>query len=95
MTSYSLEFHPKALRERQDLDRSIKLQLHKKLKERLQNPRVAKDRLSGYENVYKRKLKTIGYRLAYEVRDEEIVVYVISVGKREKREIYNNLEDRL
>ena len=92
---YSLEFHPKALKEWQGLNNSIKLQLHKKLKERLQNPRVPKDKLSGFENMYKIKLRTIGYRLAYEVKDEQIVIYVVSIGKRENNNVYNSLKDRL
>jgi mRNA interferase RelE/StbE len=72
----------------------VKLQFHKKLKERVENPRVPKDKLSGYENVYKIKLKTVGYRLAYEVKDERVVIFVISVGKRENNAVYDNLQDR-
>ncbi|MGJ0317054.1 type II toxin-antitoxin system RelE/ParE family toxin [Aliarcobacter cryaerophilus] len=92
---YSLEFHPKALKEWQGLNQSIKVQLHKKLKQRLENPRVPKDKLSGFENVYKIKLKTVGYRLAYEVKDEQIVVYVVSIGKRENNKVYDSLKDRV
>jgi mRNA interferase RelE/StbE len=90
----SLEFHPKALKEWKNLNNSVKLQFHKKLKERVENPRVPKDKLSGYENVYKIKLKTVGYRLAYEVKDERVVIFVISVGKRENNAVYDNLQDR-
>ena len=93
--SYSLEFHPKALKEWKNLDQSIKLQFHKKLKERLENPRVEKDKLSGFENVYKIKLRTIGYRLAYEVKEKEIVVYVVTIGKRENSKVYKDLKDRV
>jgi mRNA interferase RelE/StbE len=92
--SYFLDFHPKALKEWKNLNQSIKLQFHKKLKERLENPKVPKDKLSGYDNVYKIKLRTIGYRLAYEVKDEKIVVYVVSVGKRENDNVYDNLKER-
>jgi mRNA interferase RelE/StbE len=93
--SYFLDFHPKALKEWKNLNQSIKLQFHKKLKERLENPKVPKDKLSGYDNVYKIKLRTIGYRLAYEVKDEKIVVYVVSVGKRENDNVYDNLKERI
>ncbi len=93
--SYSLEFHPKALKEWKNLDQSIKLQFHKKLKERLENPRVPKDKLHGFENVYKIKLRTIGYRLAYMVKDAEIVVYVVSIGKRENNKVYEKLQERM
>lgn len=91
---YSLEFHPKALKEWKNLNYTIKEQFHKKLKERLENPKVVKDKLSGFDNVYKIKLKTLGYRLAYEVKDEQIVVFVIAVGKRENNKVYDNLKDR-
>lgn len=93
--TYSLEFHPKALKEWKGLNQSIKVQLHKKLKQRLQNPKVTKDKLSGFENVYKIKLRTVGYRLAYEVKEKEIVVYVVSVGKRENNKVYEALKDRI
>ena len=69
--------------------------LHKKLKNRLSNPKVRKDKLSGYTNVYKIKLRNAGYRLAYEVKDEEVIVFVVSVGKRENNKIYDNLKDRM
>jgi mRNA interferase RelE/StbE len=92
--NYSLDFHPKALKEWKSLDESIKLQFYKKLQERLLNPKVPKDKLSGYENVYKIKLRNAGYRLAYEVKEQEIVVYVISVGKRENDKVYLSLQER-
>ncbi|MCG3693096.1 type II toxin-antitoxin system RelE family toxin [Aliarcobacter butzleri] len=92
--TYNLEFKPQALKEWSKLGSTVKEQFKKKLEERLENPKVEKDKLSGYENVYKIKLKTAGYRLAYQVKDEEIVVLVLSVGKREKDKIYKNLKDR-
>lgn len=92
--TYNLEFKPQALKEWNKLGSTIKEQFKKKLEERLENPKVEKDKLSGYENVYKIKLKTAGYRLAYQVKDKEIVVLVLSVGKREKDKIYKNLKDR-
>ena len=41
------------------------------------------------------KFKKSGFRIAYEVKDEEIVLLVISVGKRENNKIYKNLKDRI
>ena len=76
------------------LDLSIKTQFKKKLIERLECPHVQKDKLSGYSNVYKIKLRNIGYRLAYEVKEDEIIVLVLSVGKRENNSVYNHLKDR-
>ena len=92
--SYELEFLPKALKEWHKLDTTIRVQFKKKLVERLENPKVAKDKLSGFNDVYKIKLRNIGYRLAYEVKDKEIIVLVLSVGKRENNSVYKHLQDR-
>ena len=93
--SYELEFLPSALKEWQKLDNSIKVQFKKKLSERLENPKVTKDKLRGYEDVYKIKLRDVGYRLAYQVKDDEIVVLVLVVGKRENNEVYEMLKDKI
>lgn len=92
--SYKLQFNPKALKEWNKLNNTIKEQFKKKLKERLETPKVPKDKLSGFEQVYKIKLRNLGYRLVYEVRDEEIVILVLTVGKRENDKVYKNLFNR-
>jgi mRNA interferase RelE/StbE len=59
-----------------------------KLAERLLHPRVPASRLSGHPDRYKIKLRSAGYRLVYEVRDGELIVVVIAVGKRERNAVY-------
>ncbi len=92
--TYKLQFHKKALKEWDKIDSKIKEQFKKKLKERLANPKVPKDKLSGFDDVYKIKLKNAGFRLAYQVKDEEIIVIVLAVGKRENDKIYKLLDSR-
>ena len=91
--TYSLEFKPKATKEWDKLTSAIKEQFKKKLIQRLENPKYAKDKLSGYMNIYKIKLKSSGFRLVYEVKDEQIIVLVLTVGKQENDKVYKNLED--
>ena len=86
--SFSLKFLPSALKEWKKLDQSIKNQLKKKLAERLEKPHVPASRLRGFENHYKIKLKTSGYRLVYEVVDAELYVLVIAIGKRNANRVY-------
>ncbi len=86
--TYSLEFHPDALREWRKLDESIKHQFKKKLKERLEHPRVTRASISGGKDIYKIKLAALGYRLVYKVVDSTVTVYVLSVGKREDNLAY-------
>ena len=92
--SYSLKFLPTAFKEWNKLDNSIRNQFKKKLEERLDNPKVKSAQLHGHQNLYKIKLRSSGYRLAYEVIDAEVVIMVIAVGKRDKGKIYRRVDDR-
>ena len=92
--SYRLKFFPTALKEWKKLDHSIQTQFKKKLKECLENPHIPGNRLSGFENHYKIKLRASGYRLVYEVVEEELFVLVIAVGKREKSVVYKKVSKR-
>jgi mRNA interferase RelE/StbE len=93
--SYKLSFHPKALKEFKQLDKFVAEQFKKKIAQRLEEPRVAKDKLSGFNDVYKIKLRTSGFRLAYKVEDENITIIVLVVGKRENNKVYNLLHTRV
>ncbi len=86
--SYSLKFKEEALKEWRKLDGNLRVQFKKKLAERLQNPRVPAAKLSGQKDRFKIKLRHVGYRLVYEVRDTELVVVVVAIGKRERNAVY-------
>lgn len=86
--SYKLGFLASAKKEWEALDAVIKAQFKKKLKERLLEPRVEKDGLSGMRDCYKIKLKSAGLRLVYQVEDQNIRVVVVAVGKRERNRVY-------
>lgn len=85
---FDLRFKAAALDEWQRLDATIRTQFKNKLAERLDNPRIPAAKLSGHPDRYKIKLRSAGYRLVYEVRDAEVVVVVIAVGKRERNQVY-------
>ncbi|MDX8386883.1 MAG: type II toxin-antitoxin system RelE/ParE family toxin [Gallionella sp.] len=86
--SYKLAFHPDALIEWRKLDASVSEQFRKKLAERIQRPRVPSAMLVGHKDRYKIKLRSVGYRLVYEVRDAMLVVIVVAIGKRERNAAY-------
>ena len=92
--TYKLDFLEEALAEWNKLNPSIKQPLKKQLIKVLQNPRIPKNKLSGYPNRYKIKLRSIGYRLVYEVIDDEVVVIVIAVGRRENNAVYDDANSR-
>lgn len=85
---YNLAFKEDALKEWYALDNTVREQFKNKLEERLTNPHVPASKLSGQKNRYKIKLRNIGYRLVYEVRDAELIVVIVAVGKRERNAVY-------
>lgn len=90
--NYKIKFLPSALKEWKKLAPPIQKQFKKKIKERLLNPRHKASQLRGFKDVYKIKLRSVGYRLVYEVNDKEIIIYVIAVGKRERGIVYGKAE---
>lgn len=90
---FELGFVDAALKEWRKLDSNTREQLKKKLAERCLNPRVPAAKLSGSKDRYKIKLRGVGYRLVYEVRETEILIVVVAIGKRDRGEVYK-LADR-
>ena len=95
--SYKVKFLPSALKEWKKLAPPIQKQFKKKLIERSVEPHNIASQLRGFQNTYKIKLRSAGYRLVYEVDDVddgEIIIYVIAVGKRDRGLVYSKAEER-
>lgn len=92
--SSELRFKREALAEWHKLDATVRTQFKKKLAERLENPRVPSAKLHGHPDRYKIKLRSVGYRLVYEVHDTEVLVVVVAVGKRERNAVYRAADAR-
>lgn len=88
--TFELVFHPRALAEFKRLDQATANQLKSTLKERMEAPRV-----KGGIDLYKIKLRAVGYRLVYQVQGSEVVILALSVGKRERNAAYKAALDRL
>ncbi|MCM2287315.1 MAG: type II toxin-antitoxin system RelE/ParE family toxin [Desulfobacula sp.] len=95
MTIYRLVFKEEAKKEWDNLDSTVRLIFAKKLKERIQQPRIESSRLSGMKDCYKIKLNRAGFRLVYQVRDKDLIVSVVAVGKREKNLVYKIASKRI
>lgn len=93
--TYKLKFLPSAKKEWDKLDNSIKSQFKSKLMKYLENPCGPADKLRDFDCAYKIKLRSAGYRLVYEVDNQEIVVFVIAVGKRENNDVYDKAKNRV
>jgi mRNA interferase RelE/StbE len=93
--SYELEFDPRALKEWQKLGETVKNQFRKKLAEVLSHPRLPSARLHDFPDCYKIKPKASGFGLVYQVKDAQVLVLVIAIGKREKSAVYQDADKRL
>jgi mRNA interferase RelE/StbE len=95
LMTYKLVFKIDAKKEWDNLDSTVRSVFAKKLKERIQEPRIERSRLSGMKDCYKIKLRRAGFRLVYQVRDKELVVSVVAVGKRERNLVYKIASKRI
>ena len=88
---YALAIHPLAEKEWARLDESVKSRFKAKLvKERLRQPRVAKDALHGLPDCYEIKIATPQFRVAYHVDDAKRLVTLLAVSSRD--DVYALLE---
>ncbi|MFH1872955.1 MAG: type II toxin-antitoxin system RelE/ParE family toxin [Pseudomonadota bacterium] len=76
------------------MDSTIQKQFLPVLERRLQNPRVQNAKLRDAPDCYKIKLRAVGYRLVYQVIDDEVVVLVLAVDKREGGVAYRKMKQR-
>ena len=86
--SYELAFVPQALKEWKKLDPHTRQLFKTRLIELLEASRVVSAQLRGHPDRYKIKLRALGYRLVYEVRDQEVLVVVVAVGRRDGHSVY-------
>ncbi|EPQ1205670.1 type II toxin-antitoxin system RelE family toxin [Acinetobacter baumannii] len=87
--TYELEFAKTALKKFDKLNPQIAEQFIRKLEAILENPKIPKNKLRGSTDIYKIKLRSVGYRLVYQVIDDRIVVLVLNVDRRDT--IYKNM----
>lgn len=93
--TYRVKFRTDALKEWNALDKFIQQQFARKLKTCAENPHIPSAKLREMPGCYKIKLRASGFRLVYQVIDDELIIAVVAVGKREHSEVYNLASKRL
>ena len=88
------ELPPKVMTAGQKLSVGIREQFKKNLAEHLIEPRIPASRLRGSTNRYAIKLRAAGFRLIDEVRDQQVLVLVLAVGKRDRNAAYHQSDQR-
>lgn len=96
---YKLKFHKEVRKDLKKIDKSILNLFEKKLSQILDAPDLWIDlwyklglNLSWFKKIYFAGKK---YRIVYKVCDEEILVYIVSVWKRENFKVYKEAFNRL
>lgn len=93
--TYTIKFREEALKEWLKLDKAIQQQFAKKLKKCCEHPHIPTATLRGLKDCYKIKLRASGFRLVYQVIDDQLIIAVVAVGKRERSEVYNLASKRM
>jgi len=93
--SYTVKFREEAFKEWQKLDKSLQQQFAKKLNKCCENPHIPSAKLRGIKDCYKIKLRASGFRLVYQVIDDQLVIAVVAVGKRERSDVYHLASERM
>jgi mRNA interferase RelE/StbE len=89
-------FLPNAKKAWLKLDPSVRNKIEKTLERRLHNPFIESAALSGdLAGCYKIKSKSSGIRLIYKVTESNLILLVITVGKREGGESYDDARAEL
>ena len=90
--TYELKFIPSAKKEWDKLDNSVKQMFKKALAKRLINPIVPAAKLRDLPiDCYKIKLRTIGYRLIYTIENNELILLVLTINRRDV--VYDKLNE--
>lgn len=96
---YEVKFHPLAQKEFLELDKGVmgkvvkqieKIASHPELGEKLGNKNGID--LSGFRKMYAEKKKI---RIVYEVIEDEILIHILAIGKRDDMAVYKTALARL
>ena len=95
---YDFKFYEEAEKDLSKLNNSIKKLFAKKLTQILNNPEIGKD-LGNKNNLILAGLKKIyfdnkRYRIVYEVKEKEIIIHIIAIGKRDNMKVYKEASSR-
>ena len=96
---YDYKFHPEAEKELEKLNRSVQILFTKTLKKILKSPELGID-LGNKNNLNLAGLKKIyfdhkRYRVVYQILEEEVIIHLIAIGKRDKMEVYEKAGERV
>ena len=95
---HEYKFYKEAEKDLGKLNNSVKELFAKKLSQIIKNPNIGKDlgnknnlKLAGLKKVY---FDNKRYRIVYEVKEKEIIIHIIAIGKRDNMKVYKQADER-
>lgn len=95
---YDFKFYEEAEKDLSKLNNSIKKLFVKKLTQIIHNPEIGKDlgnknnlKLTGLKKVY---FDNKRYKIVYEVKDNEILIHIIAIARRDDMKFYKQAHAR-
>ncbi len=95
---YKVKNHPLVEEDLKKLDHSVRILVFKQLKKLENSPKLGE--LLGNKNnldlsgLYKMYVAKKRVRIVYEIVENELIVYVIAIGKRDEMDIYKKASKR-
>jgi mRNA interferase RelE/StbE len=96
--TYLIRFHPEAQKEFLELDHGVRTRAAKQLVKISSHPLLGESLgnkngidLSGFRKMYAEKKRI---RIVYEVFEEEILIHVMAIGKRDEMSVYKDALSR-
>jgi len=97
--NYNVFFHPLAEKELNSLNKSVKLIVLKQINKISQSPYLGEMLgnkagldLTGYRKIYADNKRI---RIVYEIIEDDLIVYIIAIGKRDDMEVYKSAFKRI
>jgi len=95
---YDFKFYEEAGKDLSKLNNNVKILFVKKLTQIINNPQIDKDlgnkrnlQLSGLKKIY---FDNKRYRIVYDIKDKEILIHIIAIGKRDNMQVYKDVSNR-
>ena len=95
---YDFKFYEEAEKDLSKLNKSVQNLFVKKLAQIIRNPEIGKDlghknnlNLAGLKKVY---FDNKRYRIVYEIKEQEIIIHIIAIGKRDNMKVYKEASQR-
>lgn len=97
--NYKIKLHPEAQKEFKELDKSVQIIILKQFKKITINPHIGQHlgninnlNLTGYYKLYADNKKI---RIVYKVENDNLLILIFGIGKRDNNKIYKDVYGRI